>query len=114
MPGQASAGSHWRPTSAQQEVLRTSKEDTKTLLAILIYSAGMKCTPIRSRRLGLNPDDGILYYIETCREDDYIVALERDQGALSIVLACPVLELATKWNCKSLDASQFINPFPLP
>lgn len=110
----ALAGSHWKPTPAQQSVLKTSEEETKTLLAILIYSAGLKCTPISYRRLGLDPGEGALYYIESCREDDYIVALERDEGATGVVLACPVLELATKRSCNSLNQSDFINPFPLP
>ena len=110
---QAVAGSHWRPTPAQQEVLKSTKVETKYVLAILINSVGFKCIPVSYRRLGLNPQTGELVYIERCQEDEYLVSLERDEGATGRILACPLLKLVSNVSCNALQPAHFINPFPL-
>ena len=114
MTHQVLADSHWRPTPAQEIILRMSKEDTKATLAQILNGVDYPCTPISYRRLGLEPTAGNLVYIEKCREGEYVIDIKRNEGGSTSSMDCPFLKSVARVNCDNLQPSMYINPFPLP
>lgn len=109
----AAGDSHWHPTAGQRVILSMSAADTLATLGTVARSAfdGRACREKSYRRLGLNREDGELYYIVRCESGaDFMVRVKRDASGSTGVMSCDALRSLAAVECSELRPADYIAP----
>ena len=102
--GEASAAEGWEPTPAQKQMLDMEIPETLEALGVMVRSSGIPCRESSYRRLGLNPDDGNLYYVLFCSESGtYLIRVRRDATGSWGAMDCKALKTMTGLNCATME-----------
>ena len=96
-----------QPTEAQDKMLRMGIHETLAALGRMVRAAGVDCRESSYRRLGLNPNDGNLYYVVFCSETEgYLVRIRRDAAGSSGVMSCRAFQTMSGRNCATVRKFQ--------
>lgn len=112
-PTSALAEPQWRPTPGQRAILAMSAADTLAILGRVARSVaeGRDCREKSYRRLGLDPDDGELYYLVRCESGaEFAVRVKRDAGGSTGVMSCDLLKVVAGTDCRDLRPEDYIDP----
>jgi hypothetical protein len=100
---EAAGAEAWEPTPAQQQMLGMEIPETLRTLGQMLRSSGVACEEKSYRRLGLNPDDGNLYYVTFCGESrNYLVRVRRDEKGSWGAMDCHALKTMSGLNCETM------------